>query len=309
MAPDTKSALKEAKNGIKEADYERAVKYCKIVLKHDRGNYQALVMLGKASKELKKYDDSKMALLLASKTEPETPVAWQGLAMLYDTNPEISTPKEVVMVYTKLVELIDDADKRIVYLRKLATAHEAASNTIAAADTLLALVPLLKDDKNASKETSQKVVNLLAPQQELLSLEKRDYLINSLESLLSDSVIGNNETNFKLYLSLIYKCGDTQRTYEAALSMSKVFPTAYPLEWVARIYVESTVPWKGVSNAQVLLWEDCVAPITTLLNIYSESVWGNLALGLQQEKKGNVAAAITRYTAACRRSSRYVIHL
>ena len=40
MAPDIKASLKEAKTAIKDSNFEQAVKHCKIVLKHDRNNYQ-----------------------------------------------------------------------------------------------------------------------------------------------------------------------------------------------------------------------------------------------------------------------------
>uniref|UniRef100_A0A2P2I5I3 Tetratricopeptide repeat protein 37-like n=1 Tax=Hirondellea gigas TaxID=1518452 RepID=A0A2P2I5I3_9CRUS len=303
MAPDIKSALKEAKAGIKESNYEQVLKYCKIVLKHDRNNYQALVMFARACQELKKFEDSKKALLLASTIDADSPVAWQGLATLFETQPQLSTPKEAVVVYIKLVALVEDGPKHISFLRKLAAAQETDGNSFAATDTLLKLLPLVKEtDKHAERETAQRVVNLLAPVQHNLSQQRTASLITTLESLLSDSVLGNNETNYKLYLSLIYKSCDAQQLVNAAIKMSSVFPTAYPLEWIARVFVENQLPWKG-NEASSVSWEDCEASITRLLQIYSASLWGNLALGLQYQKSGNLQSAVPRYSAACERSA------
>jgi len=49
MAPDIKATLKEAKSAVKENDFEKVSKYSKIVLKHDRNNYQVLIAIANSS--------------------------------------------------------------------------------------------------------------------------------------------------------------------------------------------------------------------------------------------------------------------
>lgn len=255
-----------------------------------------------------------MALILIYfefiQVEPETAVAWQGLAMLFETHPDTGTSQEGVTVYTKLVQLVNTGDKHVAYLNKLAAVHLAAGDALAAADVYLKLMPIVKEagNKTVEKELAQKIVKVLAPIQDQLPVEKRDYLLSSLGSLLSDSVLGNNETNYKLYLSLVYKTGNFTRMYDAALKMAAIFPTAYPLEWIARLYVEDNLPWKNesASNSAAsdnnLSWNSCLDPITRLLKVYSTSLWGNLAVGLQEEKEGRLVSAVDRYSAACQRS-------
>ncbi|KAA0197853.1 hypothetical protein HAZT_HAZT004654 [Hyalella azteca] len=303
MAPDIKAALKEAKTGIKENNYEQVLKYCKIVLKHDRNNYQALVMFARACQEQGKYEDSKKALLLASSVEPDTPVAWQGLAALFDSQPQLSTPSESIKVYGKLVAVFDSGQKHMAFLRKLATAYENAGEALNAADTLLKLLPLAKDeDKNDGKEIAQCVVNVLSPIQNTLSPDWLQNLLGMVKALLSDSVLGSNERNYQLYLSLCHKLEDRVELLAAARIMYSLFKTAYPLEWIARVFVEDHLPWKSHSSDSILLWSDCDASITKLFDMYPATLWGNLALGLQYQESEDLKNSLVCYKRACERS-------
>ncbi|KAF2364216.1 Tetratricopeptide-like helical domain [Trinorchestia longiramus] len=303
MAPDIKAALKEAKAGIKESDFEQVIKYCKIVLKHDRSNYQALVMFARACQEQSKFEDSKKALVLASTVEPDTPVAWQGLATLFDLQPQLSTPAESIKVYGKLIKLFDSGPKHIAFLRKLASAYESAGEAINAADTLSELLFLVKDeDKNSEKEIAQSIVNILCPIQDTLNEERLQQLLQTVKTLLSDSVLGNNETNYKLYLSLCHKTGDRAELLTAATKMAALFRTAYPLEWIARVFVQDHIPWMHHTSESQLSWSDCEASLFHLFELYPATLWGNLAVGLHYEESGELKNALLCYSRACDRS-------
>ena len=259
-------------------------------------------MFARACQELQKFEDSKKALLLASTIEPDTPVAWMGLATLLDSQPQLGSPEEAIAIYSKLVTVFSEGPKLVGFLRKLAKAYEGSNNALAAAETLLRLHPLVKEeDKNSERDLLQEIVNLLAPLQNNLSDEWVQRLLGALKCLLNESVLGNNETNYKLYLSLVYKSGNLRETFNAAKSMHDVFRTAYPLEWVARVFVEDHLPWNDKET--FISWDECSALISRLMDIYSSSLWGNLAVGLTHSSVGRKAAAASCYAKACERST------
>lgn len=107
MSKDLKSTLKEAKELLKKKEFSAAVKLCKKVLKEEKRNYNALVLMGAATREIETMKSQvPVYLKKAIDIQPENPLAWHGLLVYYeeqDENPE--SLSQLVLVYNKLLEI------------------------------------------------------------------------------------------------------------------------------------------------------------------------------------------------------------
>lgn len=297
---EVKSALKEAKNAIKDKDYEAAVKHCKTALKSDRKNYQALVMFGRASQELEKYEDSKKVLLLASSVDPDSPVAWQGLAALCDKQGDIFTIEESITIYTRLRDIVkDDNEKVDSTFRKIASLYLKKEEPLNSAKVLHELVNLLTE-KNLKASAWKSIIEVLTPIKNPIEAETK-LLQESLEATLNDSVLGANEKNYQVYLRLLYNSGQLELAVSAARAMAAVFPTAYPLEWIARLYVETTADPKPGEATFPIEKEIMIEHIHKLLRLHKGSPWGNLAQGIIYQKENKLAEAKAHLRAGAER--------
>ncbi|KAK7074327.1 hypothetical protein SK128_021742 [Halocaridina rubra] len=286
MSTEVKAALKEAKKSMKDNDYEAVMKHCKVVLKHDRKNYNGLVIFARACQELGKGADSKKALLLASQVDPESPVAWQGLKKLCDDQPNLVSQGELVTILTRLKGIyLDDEEKLDGVYRKLATIQLESGKPLDASATLKELMSVLKDSKKIT-EAWRSIVQILSS---IKDLSKKDtgMLQEALENILSESVLGENEKNYQTYLNLLYRTRQMKKLVFGAQAMLTVFPTYFPLEWLCRAFVETTAdPIEGEENF-ALSMEQINEYISKLLSMNNASPWGNLAQGViyQQNKQ------------------------
>lgn len=107
MAKDSKAVLKEARELLKQKEYNTAIKICKRVLKEDKRNYNALVIMGAAMREVKDLkSQAPNQLKKAIDIQPDNPLAWHGLLVYYEEHPDdAETRVELVHVYNKLLQL------------------------------------------------------------------------------------------------------------------------------------------------------------------------------------------------------------
>lgn len=286
---EVKNALKEAKKAMKDNDFEAVSKYCKIALKHDRKNYNALLFFGRACQELGKFEDSKKALMMATQIEPDSPVAWQGLAVLCEKQPDLSTLDESIIIYTRLINIVKDDDEKVDNtFRKLAKMQLDKDDHLAAAATLRTLVDRLTGEKKISEAWRSLAQTLSAVSN--LPEEYTPKLQEALEHNLNDSVLGDNETNYQNYLRLLYRTGQRTKLVTAAQDMAKIFPTYLPLEWICRMYVE-WIAYPKEGEEFVLNQEETNKYITKLLSINNVSPWGNLAQGMVYKQEGRLVEA------------------
>lgn len=105
MSKDPKSDLKKAKELYKESNYQEALKLCKKIIKADKNNYNAFVLLGAVMREIDEFKmQSPMALKKATAIEPENPLAWQGLMNFYEKEPENNeNSNELLSIYCKVL--------------------------------------------------------------------------------------------------------------------------------------------------------------------------------------------------------------
>lgn len=107
MSKDSKAALKQARELFKENKYPETIKSCKRILKEDKTNYGALVLLAAAMRETENLkSQTPVPLKKAIEIHPDNPIAWQGLLVFYEK--EENTPQtwtELIPVYCKLLKL------------------------------------------------------------------------------------------------------------------------------------------------------------------------------------------------------------
>ncbi|TFK54052.1 TPR-like protein [Heliocybe sulcata] len=102
MASIVKNKLREARDAIGKKDWEKARTHASMVLGFEPENYHATVFLGLALLELGEYPESEQAFLKAVSTQPEQPLALQGLAQLYE---RLQNWQKYAEVLQRIVEL------------------------------------------------------------------------------------------------------------------------------------------------------------------------------------------------------------
>lgn len=107
MSDDVKVLLREARESFKQNEYLETMKKCKKILKKDKSNYIALVLLARAMQEVVEFK-SQVALVLQKATEvqPDNPIAWQGLVTHYEkTSQNNEDWGKLAIAYCKLLKL------------------------------------------------------------------------------------------------------------------------------------------------------------------------------------------------------------
>ncbi|XP_041977159.1 tetratricopeptide repeat protein 37 [Aricia agestis] len=112
---DVKSLLKEARTHIDAKKFKEAQEVCKGILKKDKQNYLALVLLGKSFQDS---DQAPLAYQKAIATKPDQLLAWQGLANYYECK-EGNIKHKLFTIYDEILKLQIDTDKATEILNKL----------------------------------------------------------------------------------------------------------------------------------------------------------------------------------------------
>uniref|UniRef100_A0A8C9TCA7 SKI3 subunit of superkiller complex n=1 Tax=Scleropages formosus TaxID=113540 RepID=A0A8C9TCA7_SCLFO len=177
-AKEVKSALKNAREAIKNKEYKEALKHCKAVLKLEKNNYNAWVFIGVSACELDQPDQAQTAYRKASELEPEQPLAWQGLANLYEKNNQADFKAELPSVYQKLVTLYESSDiqKCCEVCKKLADLFLENKDYLQVARTFRKLIQLKEDGRGEKAVDKGEVLQLWKQMIQLLadSVEEQD---------------------------------------------------------------------------------------------------------------------------------------
>uniref|UniRef100_A0A4W6G7G6 SKI3 subunit of superkiller complex n=1 Tax=Lates calcarifer TaxID=8187 RepID=A0A4W6G7G6_LATCA len=249
---EVKSALKSAKEAIKNKEFKEALKQCKAVLKLDKKNYNAWVFIGLAASELEQPDQSQSAYKKAVELEPEQLLAWQGLANLYEKTDQWDFKVELPNVYQKLVDVLGSFHtfECICLCKQLAKVWQQ-------------LIQLKKEEAVDKKE--------------LLELWQQ------LTQLLSDCL--NEEDLQQVVFLLVYKHflpQEEAKMKEACESMLSHYPSqSYPLEVLGSHYLKT-----GILN------EDTVSCFSRLLDLAPNCGLGHLGLGTKALQEGRYKDAI-----------------
>uniref|UniRef100_A0A4W6G8C9 SKI3 subunit of superkiller complex n=1 Tax=Lates calcarifer TaxID=8187 RepID=A0A4W6G8C9_LATCA len=248
---EVKSALKSAKEAIKNKEFKEALKQCKAVLKLDKKNYNAWVFIGLAASELEQPDQSQSAYKKAVELEPEQLLAWQGLANLYEKTDQWDFKVELPNVYQKLVELYASSDKKKCYevIKKLTEIYQSDKEYLKLAKVWQQLIQLKKEeavDKKELLELWQQLTQLLS---DCLNEEEQDneiqqHLISAFENamVLMDPVPGEKHMKMSTdYVRCLSKLPQEEaKMKEACESMLSHYPSqSYPLEVLGSHYLKT----------------------------------------------------------------------
>eukprot|EP00124_Ichthyophonus_hoferi_P002996 Ihof_evm2s233 gene=Ihof_evmTU2s233 len=180
-----KSELKAAREALKEKDYKGTLKHCKAVITLDKKNYNAYVFVGAAAEGLENPSQAEQAYRKAIDIEPNQPLAFQGLARLYEKGGDADQSK-LVEVYQSLAEVMkNDHDKWISFMGKAATVSSTLGQHTKAADIWLVTADKLAQLPDARVDEIETILKAANSLEKAESLAASD--VSTMISTLSDT--------------------------------------------------------------------------------------------------------------------------
>ncbi|XP_062873563.1 superkiller complex protein 3 [Trichomycterus rosablanca] len=289
---EVKSALKSARDAIKNKEYKEALKHCKAVLKLEKNNYNAWVFIGVAASELEQPEQAQTAYKKAAELEPEQLLAWQGLANLYEKSDQACFKAELPNIYQKLITLYEISDKVKCFevSKKLVDIYQTENNYLQVARVWLRLIQVREAEEGIENvellELWREMTRLLLDTVEQQDNETQQHLLSAFEKALQLTETVPSEDHKQLiqdYIKCLSKLPhEVMKMKEMCDAMLTLYPKdSYPLEELGRQY---------------LLSDDCseeaVRCYTRLLEMDPVSSLAHFGLGIKayQEKKYEDAA-------------------
>ncbi|XP_046996555.1 tetratricopeptide repeat protein 37 [Schistocerca americana] len=285
-AKEIKTNLKEAREAIKNKDFNTALQKCKAVLKADRNNYVGLVLFGVALQESDKRDQAPNAFRKAIEASPKQLLAWQGLASFYEKDDSETAYKELYPVYQQLLILETDIGKYREICNKLAELTLKSKKCDTFAEILDYQIEIVSDEKKSiALRTLVTVLGQIPDLNAKLSAKLED----ALSLILQDDLEEEKEDYYKKYLKLLYKCKKYKELMNEAINMHLLYKKMeYPLEWICKCYSEATVHCLQSVNHVNSCIEDY---ITRLLALNQNSGLALLAKGAKLFNDGSFTDA------------------
>ncbi|XP_033828592.1 tetratricopeptide repeat protein 37 [Periophthalmus magnuspinnatus] len=291
---EVKSALKSARDAIKNKEFKEALKHCKAVLKIEKNNYNAWVFIGLSATELEQPDQAQMAYKKAVELEPDQLLAWQGLANLYEKVDQWDFKVDLPSVYEKLVELYSSLDRNKCYetIKKLSEIYESDKEYLKLAQIWTQHIRLKEEDGVDKKELLQ----LWQQMSQLLTIhlselepndETQQHLITAFEKalVLVDPAPGEEHKRASVDLiNCLSKMPQRKaQMKEACETMASLYPAeSYPLEVLCSHYLTT-----GVFS------DDAIRCFTLLQDKNPDSGLAWLGLGTKALSDGKYKDAIS----------------
>ncbi|XP_028749852.1 tetratricopeptide repeat protein 37 [Peromyscus leucopus] len=246
---EVKTALKSARDAIRNKEYKEALKHCKTVLKQEKNNYNAWVFIGVAAAELEQPDQAQGAYKKAAELEPEQLLAWQGLASLYEKCNHENAKGDLPGVYQKLLDLYESVDKQkwCDVCKKLVGLHHQEKRQLEVARTWYKLIKTRREDgadKQELYELWRKLTELLAENIEDQDNETQQMLLTAFENALdlADNIPSeDHQVLYRHFIQCLSKFPhETTRLKKACEGMINIYPTVqYPLEVICLYLIET----------------------------------------------------------------------
>uniref|UniRef100_A0A452QQH4 SKI3 subunit of superkiller complex n=1 Tax=Ursus americanus TaxID=9643 RepID=A0A452QQH4_URSAM len=225
---EVKTALKSARDAIRNKEYKEALKHCKTVLKQEKNNYNAWVFIGVAAAELEQPDQAQGAYKKAAELEPDQLLAWQVCRNFF-------------LYYGKEFFKWCDVCKKLVDLYYQEKKH------VEVARTWHKLIKTRQEEGADNQELHQlwrKLTQLLAESTEDQNNETQQLLLTAFENALDLSDKIPSEDHQVLYRHFIHCLSkfphETARLKKACEGMINIYPTVqYPLEVLCLHLIES----------------------------------------------------------------------
>ncbi|TKC49887.1 hypothetical protein EI555_015760, partial [Monodon monoceros] len=246
---EVKTALKSARDAIRNKEYKEALKHCKTVLKQEKNNYNAWVFIGVAAAELEQPDQAQGAYKKAAELEPDQLLAWQGLASLYEKCNHINAKDDLPGVYQKLLDLYESVDKQkwCDVCKKLVDLYYQEKKHVEVARTWHKLIKTRQEGGAENQELHQlwkKLTQLLAESTEDQNNETQQLLLTAFENALdlSDKIPSeDHQVLYRHFIQCLSKFPhETARLKKACEGMINIYPTVqYPLEVLCLHLIET----------------------------------------------------------------------
>uniref|UniRef100_A0A7M4E7J6 SKI3 subunit of superkiller complex n=1 Tax=Crocodylus porosus TaxID=8502 RepID=A0A7M4E7J6_CROPO len=287
---EVKTALKSAREAIRNKEYKEALKHCKAVLKQEKNNYNAWVFIGLAAAELEQPDQAQGAYRKATELEPGQLLAWQGLANLYEKSNQTDAKGDLASVYQKLLELYEsDKQKWCEVCKKLVELYHQEKKHLEAARTWHKLVKIKQEEGADNAELHQlwkRMIQLLADSTQNQDNETQQLLLTAFEHAVNSADMIPSEDHQILYRDFIQCLSkfphETARLKKACDDMMVLYPTlSYPLEVLCLHFIQSGT-----------VTEEALHFCCRLMEMDASSGPGFIGLGIKslQEKKYEEAA-------------------
>ncbi|XP_055636051.1 tetratricopeptide repeat protein 37 [Toxorhynchites rutilus septentrionalis] len=265
---ELKAMLKEAREAVKNKTFPCAIELCKKILKEDKENYMALLLLGASYQDTnKKEAASFLKQALVCSTDPT--VALQGLANCAEIN-------ELPEIYEKLLTLTPNKFSDI-HSKLLAVANQG--------EQIEKIVKILQQETEGELKGNDRIKSAFEC---LSSIFIQDQSIQAKNESLAERALEHAVVNrddpylhekFKQYLKLLYRLKKNEKLVGKASLMHKQFQNdIFPLEWICKAYVEELV---GRNEVQTLLEAPLDTYLDAAIKLNSESVLALAAKGIQ----------------------------
>uniref|UniRef100_A0AAR2M0I3 Tetratricopeptide repeat domain 37 n=1 Tax=Pygocentrus nattereri TaxID=42514 RepID=A0AAR2M0I3_PYGNA len=278
---EVKSALKSAREAIKNKEFKEALKHCKAVLKLEKNNYNAWVFIGVAAGELEQPDQAQTAYKKAAELEPDQLLAWQGLANLYEKSNQEDFKAELPKIYQKLITLYETSDKVRCFevSKKLVDIYQADKNYLQVARVWRRLIQMREAEEGVENfellELWREMTRLLLSTVEKQDNETQQHLLSAFEQALQLTAHVPSEDHMELtkdYIKCLSKLPhEVVKLKEMCETMLSLYPKdSYPLEVLGEYYLISGV--------------DAVSCYTRLLELDPASSLAHFGLGVKALK-------------------------
>ncbi|NXL35437.1 TTC37 protein, partial [Glaucidium brasilianum] len=283
---EVKTALKSARDAIRNKEYKEALKHCKAVLKQEKNNYNAWVFIGLSAAELGQPDQSKGAYKKAIEIEPNQLLAWQGLANLYEKSNQTDVKGDLADVYKKLLELYESGDKQKWFdvCNKLVELYHQEKKYLEVAETWQKLIQMKQEEGAEKAELHQlwkKMTQLLKDSTQNQDNKTAQLLLTAFEHAVNSADTDPSEDHQNLYKDYIQCLSkfphETAELERACDDMMALYPTvSYPLEVLCLHHVKLGI-----------LSEKALSCFSRLLEMDASSGPGIIGFGIKcfQEKK------------------------
>ncbi|XP_028851542.1 tetratricopeptide repeat protein 37 isoform X2 [Denticeps clupeoides] len=249
---EVKTALKSARDAIKNKEYKDVLKHCKVVLKLEKNNYNAWVFIGVAASELEQPDQAQAAYRKAAELEPDQLLAWQGLANFYEKNDQADLQTELLKVYHRLVDLYESSDKLKFQevSRKLVDLYHSQHDYLQVTRVWLRLLELKEVEEGVDKAELrtlwQQMTLFLQDTVEELDVETQNHLITAYERVLTLTENVPCEEHKKIsedYIQCLSKIPrEEDKLQKACKAMGSLYPLqTFPLEILSSYYLTAGV--------------------------------------------------------------------
>ncbi|XP_050460410.1 tetratricopeptide repeat protein 37 isoform X1 [Cataglyphis hispanica] len=245
MSDDIKILLKEARESFKQNEYLETMKKCKKVLKKDKNNYTALILLARAMQEIEEFKTQVVLVLQkAVEIQPNNPLAWQGLVAYYEKMPQDNDNWEkLVLAYCKLLQLDSDSPKFTYFINKVSEIVLRIKNDDILSQVLDTLSVLREiSTKEKTSLIDKTLAWVLTEYSDNTMTKYQEFYEDILASVINDTDLVNRQEYYRKYLKMLYDSNKFTILLTAAQDMHSQFPQdVCPLEWICRVYYEEAI--------------------------------------------------------------------